>query len=1251
MIGTQHLDGGMAGTLDFLAGGGELGAEMRRKDWASTLLGDARYWPQSLRTSLSICLNSRMPVLVWWGRDLLMLYNDAYRQIISGKHPAALGQPGRECWPEIWHVIGPMLDAVLSRGESTFSEDLMLPLERKGFPEECYFTFSYSPIRDEAGRVGGVFCSVVETTSQVLAVRRTRTLRRLAEIATVGRTEADALAMSMEAFADSVADVPWALYQELGDAGLEPAVSVGLEPPEVEALVPILAVCLERVRETRNAEDLPPIGGGIAGPRGWVLPIGKSGSGLSGLLVLGRSPMLAFDESYRTFFELVAAALASSLETARAFEEEKRRAESLAELDRAKTTFFNNISHEFRTPLTLLLGPLDELRGSSGLPEDAAGQLEVIRRNALRLQRLVNALLEFSRLEAGRANAVFRPTNLSRHTRDLAGSFRAAFERAGLELEVDAPDLRQPIYVDRDMWERIVLNLLSNALKFTFEGKVTVQQRLEGNEAMLTVSDTGTGIPQEEVPRLFERFHRVVGARARTQEGSGIGLALVSDLVRLHGGRIATRSRMGEGTEFEIRLPLGHRHLESGRVEHGESGTEVRQAEAYVEEAMRWLPDAPPAPPVEKKLAELPRIVLADDNADMREYLLRLLEGRFRVEAFRTGTDALAAVRRARPDLVLTDVMMPGLDGFGLVAAIRADPDLQETPVLMLSARAGEEAQSEGLEAGADDYLVKPFSARELLARIDAHLARRTLRRLERQHAQQVASVFENAPVAIAMLRGPELVYEFANPSYRALVGGSDVVGKPLLTALPELQGQGTFELLQGVFRAGKPFAHQALRVALRRSEGTGTEEVFLNVVYEPLKNDEGEVHSIAVVATDVTDLVRARQESEEASRAKDEFMAMLGHELRNPLSPMLTTLELMRLRAPDVLERERGILERQVQHLARLVDDLLDVSRVAQGKIELQREKVELSSVVAAAVEQVSPLLEERSHYLRISVPRNGLKVLADPARLAQVFFNLLHNAGKYTDPGGHITVVAHREESEVVLAVRDDGVGIAPELRPRVFETFFQARQDVDRAKGGLGLGLALVKSLSELHGGRVEVESPGVGKGSTFTVRLPAATEAVALDQSSPAGEDGLRRGSEGLRILVVDDNVDAAESIAEVLELLGNRVRVAHDGLEALRLARESVPDLALLDIGLPVIDGYELAQRLRSEHPSLRLVALSGYGQDSDRAAALRAGFSRHLVKPVSMQEIESVVTGADPVPALWEVRDGKEDPDAGGRFR
>ncbi|MGZ6071123.1 MAG: ATP-binding protein [Myxococcaceae bacterium] len=676
--------------LDFLAGGGELGAEMRRRDWSNTPLGDARRWPQSLRTAISICLNSRMPVLLWWGPDLLMLYNDAYAQIIGAKHPRALGGPGRECWPEIWHVIGPMLDAVLSRGESTFSEDLMLPLERKGFPEECYFTFSYSPIRDEAGEVGGVFCSVVETTAQLLSARRTRTLRKLAEIASVGRTEASALTLAMDILRESTADVAWAMFQPAGEAARTQQVSVGLEPVEIDALSAILGECVDRIRERRSPEELPSSAADGAGPRGWVVPIGKSGSGLSGYLVLGRSPMLVFDEAYRAFFELVAAALASSLETARAFEEEKRRAESLAELDRAKTTFFNNISHEFRTPLTLLLGPLDELRASASLPDGTAEQLEVMRRNALRLQRLVNALLEFSRLEAGRANASFRPTDLARHTRDLAGSFRAAFERAGVALEVDAPALDEPVFVDREMWERIVLNLLSNALKFTFEGTVTVSLRTEAGEAVLTVQDTGTGIPEHELPHVFERFRRVAGARARTQEGSGIGLALVSDLVKLHGGQIGARSQPGEGSAFEVRLPLGSAHLDPGRIATDGSEAELRQADAYVQEALRWIPGAEsPSQRAGRSLAELPRVLVADDNADMRDYLVRLLEGRYEVEVVGNGTHALVAARRRRPDLVLTDVMMPFLDGFGLVSAIRADSELKETPVLMLSARAG----------------------------------------------------------------------------------------------------------------------------------------------------------------------------------------------------------------------------------------------------------------------------------------------------------------------------------------------------------------------------------------------------------------------------------------------------------------------------------------------------------------------------------------------------------------------------------
>jgi PAS domain S-box-containing protein len=422
---------------------------------------------------------------------------------------------------------------------------------------------------------------------------------------------------------------------------------------------------------------------------------------------------------------------------------EERRAEVLAELDRTKTAFFNNVSHEFRTPLTLLLAPLQELLAAP--PERQAPQereqLEAAYRNGLRLLKLVNTLLDFSRLEAGRLQAVYTPTDLATYTAELASLFRSAIEHAGLRLTVDCPPLPEPVYVDRDQWEQIVLNLLSNAFKFTFAGEISVSLRAERERVVLAVHDTGTGIPPEEVPHLFERFHRVQGAPARTQEGTGIGLALVQELVRLHGGTVDVRSGVGEGSTFTVTVPRGTAHLPADRVGTAADATRASSAAAYVEEAQSWLPDdrrtlvsdgtgdGTPATTErspdtdEGSAASRPaRVLVADDNADMRAYLVRLLRGRGHVEAVGDGATALEVARAWEPDLILTDVMMPGLDGFALLQAVRADPRLRPTSVILLSARAGGQDRAEELLAGADDYLVKPFAAAELLARVDGQL-------------------------------------------------------------------------------------------------------------------------------------------------------------------------------------------------------------------------------------------------------------------------------------------------------------------------------------------------------------------------------------------------------------------------------------------------------------------------------------------------------------------------------------------------
>ena len=385
--------------------------------------------------------------------------------------------------------------------------------------------------------------------------------------------------------------------------------------------------------------------------------------------------------------------------------------------------------------------------------------------------------------------------------------------------------------------------------------------------------------------------------------------------------------------------------------------------------------------------------------------------------------------------------------------------------------------------------------------------------------------------------------------------------------------------------------------------------------------NDAGKPGLLTGAIVDLTSEHEAREAAENASRAKDEFLAMLGHELRNPLAPIMTSLELMRQRAPDSLAREREVVERQVQHMLRLVDDLLEVSRIARGRIELRRRRVELADVVAAAIEIVSPLLEERHHHLTREVPPRGLVVDGDPARLTQVLANMLSNAAKYTDPGGRVRISAERSGGHAIVRVSDTGAGIAPELLPVVFDLFVQGGRTIDRSQGGMGLGLAIVKSLVALHGGTVAASSDGVGQGSEFVITLPLVTADAPVVRAQGSIAPPLGRAAANLRsILVVDDNQDAAELIAEALSAAGHDVRTAFDGPAALAVSEEFGPDVVFLDIGLPVMDGYEVARRMRAlDGKRMTLVAITGYGQESDRKRALDAGFDRHLVKPVPIE--------------------------------
>ncbi|KGQ18836.1 Autoinducer 2 sensor kinase/phosphatase [Lysobacter dokdonensis DS-58] len=1236
---------------ELFAGGGETGALMRSIDWSRTPLGPVEDWPQSLRTCVRVLLTSRQPMFVWWGESLVNLYNDAYRAILGGKHPQAMGQPAAQVWREIWEQIQPRAVGAIEANEGTYDEALLLIMERNGYPEETYYTFSYSPVPDDDGRPNGIFCANTEDTRRIVGERQTALQRDLAARTGDARTVDEACELSAQAFATDPRDLPFALLYEsdVGDDHARLCAASGIA--EGHAAAPVMCALegatwpLGEAMRTHAPQivdctalpgELPVAAWDVPPRQAVVLPVPHSGNAArNAWFVAALNPYRLLDVDYLAFLHLVAGQVGASISNAQAYEDERRRAEALAELDRAKTAFFSNISHEFRTPLTLLLAPVEE-----SLRNDAQAligeDLVSVHRNAQRLLRLVNALLDFSRIEAGRVEARYVPVALGPFTAELASMFRSATEKAGLRLDVDVPALSSPVHVDRDMWEKIVLNLLSNAFKFTFQGGIRVALRELPDDVELVVEDTGIGIAQEEVPRLFERFHRVQDARARTHEGSGIGLALVLELVKMHGGRIEAHSAPGVGTRFTVTIPRGTAHLAPGRI--GEAIPDAMPgtaAASYVQEAERWLDATDPSPaPASAHERARGTILLADDNADMRDYVRRLLEGDgYAVRTVGNGNDALELALASPPDLVLTDVMMPGLDGFGLTAALREDAQTRNLPIVMLSARAGEDARAEGVEGGADDYLVKPFSAKELLARVSLQIERAQRRtEVERQRAE-LRGLFEQAPACIALLRGDAHVFELANPPYLKLFGGRQILGKPVREALPELEGQPFFTLLDQVLRTGTPYVGTETSVYMDATNTGRIEERVFNFLYQPIRESgSGEVDSILVFAYEVTEAVLARRRVESlmqqltvADQRKDEFLAMLAHELRNPLAPVRNAIALLQTQG-GTDERTRyllDVLQRQTANLGRLVNDLLDVSRITRGLIEIDRARVDLRSVVDRAMESVQSAMDDKRHDVVCIVPGRPAVVDGDPVRLEQVLVNLLTNACKYTDPGGRITVELRLRESVVELSVRDDGIGMLPATIAHVFTLFSQAERGLDRAQGGLGIGLTVVRSLVELHGGSVEARSDGLGKGTEFAVTLPLAQSQFDGQLRAPIPERGAMRPQ---RVLVVDDNVDAARTLAHLLEDFGHHVQVAHDGDAALAMAHSTVPELVLLDIGLPGMNGYEVVRRLR-EDPVTRdatVVAVTGYGQGADRQRTLAAGFDQHLVKPVATDQLQAL---------------------------
>ena len=1236
-----------------------MGALIRAMDWSATPLGPLQDWPQSLRTSVSLCLSSTFPILVAWGPDDIQIYNDAYRPICGDLHPQAMGAPFKEVWASALPVVGNAFDRA-HKGEGAYIKDQRMFLDRIGYLEEAFMTFSFSPIRDESGEVGGIFHPITESTATVLNARRTHGLRDLSVDIADART-LDEIGRGIAAqHANMALDLPFLLvYRIDGDGKLELCSSAGLDahPALAPAHLDLDDACWPFARSAQlgtaqRIDGLAPRFGGIpcggyeaAPDSALVLPIALPGEqALFGFAVAGVSAARALDADYFGYYDLLGAALNTAVGNVVAYEKEQRRAEELAQIDRAKTAFFSNVSHEFRTPLTLILGPLDDALADLTEPLGPVQRkrVDLTHRNALRLLKLVNSLLDFSRIEAGRVQATYVASDLARLTADLASVFESAMAKGGLRYEVDLQDPGEPVWVDRDMWEKIVFNLLSNAFKFTLAGSVAITLRRHAGMARLSVIDTGSGIPHAELPRVFERFHRIEGTPGRTYEGTGIGLALIQELVRLHGGAIAVHSVEGQGTRFDVDLPFGHAHLPDERIVDAaaaEPAPAQRMGAAFVEEALRWLPDeeasasarTAPAGTLLLPAAPLPRILIADDNNDMRAYLKALLDPHAEVTACADGEAAFELLLRDPPDLLLSDVMMPKLDGFGLIARIRAHDTLRDLPVMLLSARAGEEAKVEGLQAGADDYLVKPFAAAELLARVQRQVQLGRERRQQLQASTMRESYFHTlvdvAPVMLWTTDENNLCtylsrrwYEYTGRSWEQDRG---------LGWLENIHPDDLPRTRDTFLAAAAQEAPFRIDYRLRRHDGAYRWFIDAGT---PRYGDDGLLRGYVGTVTDVHARTEAEEKLQQKNRMQSEFLYTLAHELRNPLAPIRTGLELMRVN-PSAAQsgKVQGMIKRQVDHMVHLVDDLLDMARLSEGKVDLRRSHVALADVVKDAVEMSMPLVTAGAHRLALALPDQPVLLHVDRHRIAQVLNNLVNNAAKYTPAGGQITVRAQLLGGEAVLSVADNGIGIAPEMLPLIFDMYAQAQDGAAMAQGGLGVGLNLVKRLVELHGGRVSAHSAGLKQGSCFTVVLPCGSLSNAhTADSAPvaaAAAAASLPATAGLSILVVDDNVDAAQMLCALLEMNGHAVEVAHDGGAALAAAGRRRPDVVFLDIGLPDQSGHDVAQALRriDGMAQATLVALTGWGALEDRARSSAAGFDAHLTKPANLEHVHAVL--------------------------
>ncbi len=1154
-----------------LAGGGQMGTRMRAFDWSQTPLGPVESWPRSLQTTVSIVLGSRYPMFVWWGEERINLYNDAYIPVLGARHPAALALPGRELWPEIWDVLGPQVDAVFQRGEATWNEDVLLIMERRGFPEETYFTWSYSPVLGNDGAIAGMFCACSEETAGVLSQRRLRTLRELAT-ACAGADNVEATcAATVRSLAASAYDIPFALLYLLQADGKMSrlAVAAGLEsgvpgaPAEIslgqtsQVSWPLARALAEPqgMLVDLQAAGFPALPGGPwpeAARQALVLPLASGWqSAPTGFLVAGVSPRLVLDEEYRNLFTLLADTIATALNRTRA--DEARRE--------------NEGRHALFARLYETIRPLRD-------PEEIVRAVTSVAGEHFAADRC-----SYSEVNAATTHATVLPDWMRGdlpsiagvHDLDSYGPVMMAAMRAGENIII--PDMETYALTAtptaRAAWQAIDTRgiLIVPLLK---EGRLAATFFLLTHE-----------------PRNWTPTEVTLAEQVAEQTWSALAAA---------------------------------RAAEALRVNEERNRRQIIEQQAIYDTALSTIPDFTYIFDLEGRFA----------------YANRALLGMF-------GLSAEEVVGKNFYELHYAPEIADRLTRHVQQVIATKESLRDETPYTNAAGRGGlfEYIFTPTFNEAGEVTAVVGIT-RDITARNEAE----QIMRASRDQFQQLA---DSAP-AMLWITEPDGACTFLSRSWYEFTGQTEPEGYGLgwTKAIHPDECEAAGRAFMAA-NAARTFYQVDFRV--RRADG---EYRWVVDAGRPRFDQEGVFLGFIGSVIDIHERKAAEAALEEraatlreADRRKDEFLAMLAHELRNPLASVTNAVTLLReteseeSRDAGAAEQESNpatenaagirswatdVIARQSNQLARLVDDLLDVSRITRGNVSLRRERVDATHALGSACEAVAPQVAERKHTLLFEVPREALWLDADPTRLEQIVVNLLSNAARYTEPKGTIWLEAFREEeaeeqsAAIVISVRDSGIGIAPEKIPEMFELFAQGERSAARSEGGLGIGLTVVRGLCNLHGGSVSAHSDGPGTGTAFTVRLPAAAAPAAVDGRDSSMASASRTGA---RILVVDDNVDTAQGLGRLLRRRGYTVEVVHDGASALEKAHAICPAAVLLDIGLPGMDGYEVAKHLREQAgcAATAVIAISGYGQEEDRARSRAAGFDHHLVKPVDFEEL------------------------------